>query len=78
MAGAVYAAAVILEETCNAGCHAAAGHAQMYTMGTILRHGSDAQKRKYLPKLMSGEHVGSLAMSEAGSGSANSAWSARA
>lgn len=49
------AAAVILEEVCNAGCHAAAGHAQMYTMGTILRHGSEAQKRKYLPQIAAGK-----------------------
>ena len=45
------AASVILEEVCNA----AAGHAQMYTMGTILRHGSDAQKRKYLPQIAAGK-----------------------
>jgi len=49
------AAAVILEEVCNAGCHGAAGHAQMYTMGTILRHGSEAQKRKYLPQIAAGK-----------------------
>src|SRR5688572_16633375 len=49
------AASVILEEVCNAGCHAAAGHAQMYTMGTILRHGSDAQKQKYLPQIAAGK-----------------------
>jgi acyl-CoA dehydrogenase len=49
------AASVILEEVCNAGCHAAAGHAQMYTMGTILRHGSEAQKRKYLPQIAAGK-----------------------
>ncbi len=49
------AAAVILEEVCNAGCHAAAGHAQMYTMGTILRHGSEAQKQKYLPQIAAGK-----------------------
>jgi acyl-CoA dehydrogenase len=49
------AAAVILEEVCAAGCHAAAGHAQMYTMGTVLRHGSEAQKRKYLPQIAAGE-----------------------
>jgi acyl-CoA dehydrogenase len=49
------AAAVILEEVCAAGCHAAAGHAQMYTMGTILRHGSDAQKQKYLPQIAAGK-----------------------
>src|SRR5918993_2225682 len=48
------AAAVILEEVCAAGCHAAAGHAQMYTIGTVLRHGSDAQKRKYLPQIAAG------------------------
>jgi acyl-CoA dehydrogenase len=49
------AAAVILEEVCAAGCHAAAGHAQMYTMGTILRHGSEAQKRTYLPQIAAGK-----------------------
>ncbi|MDB5902823.1 MAG: acyl-CoA dehydrogenase-like protein [Betaproteobacteria bacterium] len=49
------AAAVILEEVCAAGCHAAAGHAQMYTMGTLLRHGSDAQKEKYLPQIAAGK-----------------------
>ena len=48
------AAAVILEEVCAAGCHAAAGHAQMYTMGTVLRHGSAAQKKKYLPQIAAG------------------------
>lgn len=49
------AAAVILEEVCTAGCHAAAGHAQMYIMGTILRHGSPAQKQKYLPDIAAGK-----------------------
>jgi acyl-CoA dehydrogenase len=49
------AAAVIMEEVCAAGCHAAAGHAQMYIMGTILRHGSDAQKLKYLPRIAEGK-----------------------
>ncbi|MEI7566897.1 MAG: acyl-CoA dehydrogenase family protein, partial [Opitutaceae bacterium] len=49
------AAAVIMEEVCAAGCHAAAGHAQMYTMGTVLRHGSDEQKRKYLPQIAAGK-----------------------
>ncbi|WP_159911678.1 acyl-CoA dehydrogenase family protein [Pantoea sp. 18069] len=49
------AAAVIMEEVCAAGCHAAAGHAQMYIMGTVLRHGSEAQKRKYLPQIASGD-----------------------
>ena len=49
------AAAAILEEVHAAGCNGAACHAQMYTMGTILRHGSDAQKQRYLPKIASGE-----------------------
>jgi alkylation response protein AidB-like acyl-CoA dehydrogenase len=48
------AAAVILEEIHRNGCNAAACHAQMYTMGTVLRHGSDAQKRHYLPQIASG------------------------
>ena len=48
------AASVILEEICAAGCHAAAGHAQMYIMGTLLRHGSEEQKRRYLPEIAAG------------------------
>ncbi|OHC83260.1 MAG: acyl-CoA dehydrogenase [Rhodospirillales bacterium RIFCSPLOWO2_12_FULL_67_15] len=48
-------AAAILEEIQKSGGNGAAGHAQMYTMGTILRHGSEAQKRTYLPKIASGE-----------------------
>src|SRR5437763_2849310 len=49
------AAAVILEEINGSGCHAGACHAQMYIMGTVLRHGSDEQKQRYLPKIASGE-----------------------
>ena len=49
------AAGVILQECHASGCYAAACHAQMYTMGTLLRHGSDEQKAKYLPKIASGE-----------------------
>src|ERR1700689_5752886 len=49
------AASVILEEIHAAGCNAGACHAQMYIMGTLLRHGSAAQKQRYLPKLASGE-----------------------
>jgi len=47
--------AVILETLNRMGCSAAAGHAQMYTMGTILRHGSVQQKAHFLPKIASGE-----------------------
>ena len=44
------AGAAILEEIQRSGGNAAACHAQMYTMGTLLRHGSEAQKRKWLPR----------------------------
>ena len=49
------AAAAILEEVHASGGNGAACHAQMYTMGTILRHGSDAQRQRYLPLIASGE-----------------------
>ena len=49
------AAGVVLEECHAAGCYAAAAHAQMYTMGSVLRHGSPEQKKKYLPGIASGE-----------------------
>jgi acyl-CoA dehydrogenase len=49
------AAAAILEEIQHAGCNGAACHAQMYIMGALLRHGNDAQKRKYLPAIASGK-----------------------
>jgi acyl-CoA dehydrogenase len=49
------AAAVVLEEVNASGCTASAAHAQMYIMGTLLRHGSEEQKRRYLPKIASGE-----------------------
>ncbi len=49
------AATAILEEIHQNGCNAAACHAQMYTMGTVLRHGSEEQKTEYLPKVASGE-----------------------
>jgi acyl-CoA dehydrogenase len=48
-------ASIILEEINRSGANAAACHAQMYTMGTLLRHGSEAQKRTFLPKLATGE-----------------------
>jgi acyl-CoA dehydrogenase len=49
------AAAAILETIQHSGGNGAACHAQMYTMGTVLRHGSDAQKALYLPRIASGE-----------------------
>ena len=49
------AAAVILEEINASGCTASQGHAQMYIMGTLLRHGSPEQKQRYLPKIATGE-----------------------
>lgn len=48
-------ATIILEEIHRAGGHAAACHAQMYTMGSLLRHGSQEQKDEYLPQIASGE-----------------------
>src|SRR5919198_3990595 len=47
-------AAVILEEINRSGGNAASAHAQMYTMGTLLKHGSEAQKRRYLPDIAKG------------------------
>jgi acyl-CoA dehydrogenase len=49
------AAAVILEEIQRQGCNGGAVHAQMYVMGTVLRHGSEEQKARYLPKVATGE-----------------------
>ena len=49
------AAAAILEEIHASGCNGAACHAQMYTMGTVLRHGSAEQKARYLPGIAKGE-----------------------
>ncbi len=49
------AACAVLEEIHRSGANGAACHAQMYTMGTLLRHGSEDQKQHYLPKIASGE-----------------------
>src|SRR5262249_4546310 len=48
------AAAAIMEEIQASGCNGAACHAQMYTMGTVLRHGSAEQKARYLPAIAAG------------------------
>jgi acyl-CoA dehydrogenase len=63
-------AAIILEEINHSGGNAAACHAQMYIMGTVLRHGSEAQKKQYLPKLASGElRLQAFGVTEPNSGS---------
>ena len=51
----ISAAGAVLETIHHTGCNAAACHAQMYTMGTVLRHGTDEQKQKYLPDIATGE-----------------------
>ncbi len=48
------AAAAVLEEIQRAGCNGGACHAQLYTMGTLLRHGSEAQQQRYLPEIAAG------------------------
>lgn len=48
-------AGIILEEINRSGGNAGAGHAQMYTMGAVLRHGNEEQKKRFLPKIASGE-----------------------
>lgn len=58
-------ASVIMEEINRSGGNSGACHGQMYNMGTLLRHGSDAQKREYLPKIASGElRLQSMAVTE--------------
>jgi alkylation response protein AidB-like acyl-CoA dehydrogenase len=63
------AATAILEEIHRSGCNGGACHAQMYTMGVILRHGSPEQKAKYLPKIASGElRLQAFGVTEPGAG----------
>lgn len=58
-------ASVILEEINRAGGNSGACHGQMYNMGTLLRHGSEAQKRRYLPRIAAGEiRLQSMAVTE--------------
>ena len=63
------AATVILEEIQRSGCNGGACHAQMYTMGTLLKHGSKSQKQRYLPPIASGElRLQAFGVTEPGSG----------
>ena len=64
------AAAAILEEIQASGSNGASCHAQMYVMGTLLRHGSEQQKRQYLPAIAAGSlRLQAFAVTEPGSGS---------
>jgi acyl-CoA dehydrogenase len=63
-------ASIILEEINHSGGVATACHAQMYTMGTLLRHGNDEQKKRYLPKIATGElRLQAFAVTEPDAGS---------
>ena len=63
-------ASIILEEVNRSGANSGACHAQMYIMGTLLRHGSEAQKRKYLPDIAAGKlRLQSFAVTEPTTGS---------
>ena len=63
------AATAVLEEIHRSGCNGGACHAQMYTMGTVLKHGSAAQKDAYLPKIATGElRLQAFGVTEPGAG----------
>jgi len=63
-------AAIVMEEINRAGANSAACHAQMYTMGTLLRHGSEEQKRRYLPEIAAGRlRLQAFAVTEPDAGS---------
>ena len=65
----ISAAAAVLEEIHKSGCNGGACHAQMYIMGTVLRHGSEEQKKKFLPKIASGKlRLQAFGVSEPSSG----------
>eukprot|EP00040_Diaphanoeca_grandis_P026104 m.145610 g.145610 ORF g.145610 m.145610 type:complete len:462 (+) comp30448_c0_seq1:377-1762(+) len=61
-------AAIALEEIHASGCNGGAAHAQMYVMGTILRHGSEEQKQKWLPQISSGLRLQAFGVSEPNNG----------
>ena len=72
-------ASIILEELNRAGANSTACHAQMYTMGTLLRHGSDEQKKQYLPAIARGElRLQAFAVTEPDAGSETTRISTRA
>ncbi|MGZ9124790.1 MAG: acyl-CoA dehydrogenase family protein, partial [Candidatus Binatia bacterium] len=62
-------ASIILEEINHSGGVATACHAQMYTMGTLLRHGNAEQKKRYLPKIATGELLPTAVFTEPNIGS---------
>ncbi|WP_236627839.1 acyl-CoA dehydrogenase family protein [Caulobacter sp. B11] len=63
------AATAVLEEIHRSGCNGGACHAQMYTMGTLLKHGSPAQKADYLPKIAAGDlRLQAFGVTEPGAG----------
>ncbi len=63
------AACAVLEEIHRSGSNGGACHAKMYTMGTLLKHGWDQQKREYLPKIASGElRLQAFGVTEPGAG----------
>lgn len=73
------AAAVILEEICASGCSAIVCHAQMYIMGTLLRHGNAEQKARYLPGIAAGEiRLQAFGVTEPGAGTDTTRISTRA
>src|SRR5512138_1201882 len=62
-------ATVIMEEVTRSGGNAGCCHGQMYNMNTLLRHGSEAQKRRYLPKIAAGElRLQAMGVTEPGAG----------
>eukprot|EP00039_Didymoeca_costata_P006424 m.90039 g.90039 ORF g.90039 m.90039 type:complete len:423 (+) comp13254_c0_seq2:119-1387(+) len=61
-------AAVVLEEVQASGCNGSAAHAQMYTMGTIVRHGSEEQKQLWLPQIAAGLKLQAFGVSEPDNG----------
>ncbi len=64
------AAAAVMEEIQRAGCNGAACHAQMYIMGALVRHGSEEQRQRYLPRIAAGElRLQAFAVTEPTSGS---------